>query len=122
MKGTHLSRAIVDEILYGSGQSIPVGDPSDRPNEANVVSEMFFVADGSLIVAEFEAIATQPTRLEGMAPGERKVFFVYTFKGRHNKHKGLAAMTVIMEPAAALALMRTTRDLYQRVPIEFRND
>jgi hypothetical protein len=111
---------MMDEILYGGGQSIPVGDPDSRPDESNVVSDMFFVADGSLIVAEYDMIVTRPVQLEGMT--EPGVFFVTTFKGRHNKQKGLAAMTTIMEPRVAKAMLGNMRTLYTRVPLEFRNE
>lgn len=119
MKGFNIVTALDDEIFYG-GESVPVGDPTDQPNEANVVSDMFFVAEGSIVVTEFEAIVTRPTRLEGMT--EPKVFFVATCKGRINNQNKLGAFTMIMEPPAMRAFLKSNRELYTRIPLEYRGE
>lgn len=113
--------AIDDEFFYG-GESVPIGDPSadTDPDEAQVVSDMFFVAQGSLLIAEFEAIVTRPTLLSGM--DEPKVFVVATFKGRVNNENKLGAVTIIMTPTVAREFLKVNRALYARIPLEHRED
>lgn len=104
-----------DEIFYG-GEQVPVGDP----DEAEVVSEMFFVAEGSILVTEFEAIVTRPTRLPGL--DEPKVFIVATCKGTINNENKLGAFTMIMTPTVAREFLKVNRALYARIPLELRED
>lgn len=107
----------MDEILYGGGQSVPVR-ADNQPEEANVVSDMFFIAAGAILSNEFEIIATKPTRLEGSS--EEEAYVMITFKGKVNNEKQLAAITVVMRPEMLKAIITTGRSTYATIPIELR--
>lgn len=107
----------MDEILYGGGQSVPVR-ADDQPDESNVISDMFFVAPGTILSSEFEMVATKPLRLDGS--DEEECYVLVTFKGRVNNEKQLGAVTVIMAPEMLRAIIQSGRKTYGTIPLEHR--
>lgn len=117
---TEQPEIIGDELFYGGGATVPV-NTGDAPDEANVVSEMFFIAKGTILVAEFEGIATQPMILEG-SDGKPHSYILVTCKGRINNSKELGAFTMALTPVAADNMFRMLRKLFLRTPLELRTD
>lgn len=107
----------MDEILYGGGQSVPVR-AGNQPDESQVISDMFFIAPGTILSNEFEIVATRPIRLEG-AP-EEEAYVLLTFKGKVNNENKLGAVTVVMAPEMLRALLQSGRQTYSTIPLEHR--
>lgn len=108
----------MDEILYGGGQSVPVRADGNQPDEANVVSEMFFVAPGTILSNEFEIVATKPIRMG--EDDEAEVYILVTFKGKVNNENKLGAFTVFMRPEGLIEFTKSARQIYSQIPLEYR--
>lgn len=103
-----------DEVFYG-GTSIPI---NDGPDESNVVSDMFFVAPDTLLVDEYEIIATQPIKLG--EESEKEVYVLVTYKGRINNEDKLGSLTIIVRPEVIKNMITNFRHTYLAIPVELR--
>lgn len=100
----------LDEILYG-GVRVPVSGEEMRPGE------MFFVAENTILVHEWESLVTKPIKFGEIREG---VYFLTTFKGKVNNKDELGAVTVAMDITSVMALIKTYRAHVMKLPLEHR--
>ena len=100
----------LEPLIYGGGQMMPVGENG----------ELFYVAEGALLVETFDFIVGLASNLDTGEQADKAHAFV-TFNGRINKQKSAGSTTVILDYPSLLSLIKAAKRLAVSVPIEYRN-
>lgn len=99
---------MTDELFYGGGKTVPITSEEG-------VSNQFFAPI---------AILSNEIDMNVLAPGELgdndRAAAVITFKGRDAYGKGMAAVTIILDPDGLIGLVRMGRVKYTDIPLELR--
>lgn len=102
-----------DELVFGGGRSVPLRRDGQETNE------MFFLAEDSVLVNEFNLISTMPMVLPG--DDTERVFYICTLSGRKNNEKSLSAVTLVLTYEVARALVGGLRTKMSGTPVEYRS-
>lgn len=105
--------AAMDGDLYG-GTRVTVS------SDGIETGDLFFISDDAILVSDIEAVVSRPMEFPEI-PGEERVYFFLTCKGRKNNSDELGSVTIVLDWPKSADLIKMMRALTARVPLEYRS-